>query len=228
VDVLLIEDDLELCDALSRMLASRGFQLVCCSSGQEGLSLARRRGFDALILDLSLPGLDGLDVLQRLRDGGSAVPVLVVTARAAVGERVLGLEVGADDYLSKPFDVEELVARLKALVRRSRGDVEIRCGNVRMDPDSGLFYNGMRPMDLSPREAALLKALIQRTGKAVSKEALHQAVFGSDHQETAGLVEVLAHRLRKRLANAAVELVTLRGLGYLLIDQATVAKEHAP
>ncbi|GAB4088683.1 response regulator transcription factor [Hydrogenophaga soli] len=225
MNLLLVEDDLDLCDALSRVLSSRGFQMVCCSSGLEGLALARRREFDAFILDLSLPGVDGLDVLQRLRDGGSQVPVLVVTARSAVGEKVIGLEAGADDYLSKPFDVEELVARVKALIRRRHGDEGLRCGNLSLEEASGVFYNGMRPLELSPREAALLKALMRRKGLAVSKESLHRSVFGPEAAEAPDAIEVLVHRLRKRLNNAAVELVTLRGLGYLLVDQLAMEKD---
>lgn len=219
MNVLLVEDDLDLCDALSRVLASRGFQLVCCSSGAEGLAMARRRNFDAVVLDLTLPDLDGLEVLQRLRFDEVRVPVLVMTARAAVGERVLGLESGADDYLSKPFDVEELVARVRALIRRSQGDEELRCGTLWLDAATGIFYSGLRPLEVSPRESALLKALMRRRGKAVTKEALRDAVFGAGAQESPDAVEVLVHRLRKRLATASVELVTLRGLGYLLIEQ---------
>ncbi len=226
--VLLVEDDLDLADALSQVLSARGFQVVCCADGLEALAMVRRHAFDAVVLDLNLPGIDGLELLQRLRDdaseGRSAVPVLVVTARGAVGERVQGLEGGADDYLAKPFDVTELVARLRALIRRSQGEEEWHCGNLRLDRASELFYNGLRPLELSPREAALLKALIMRRGQAVSKDSLHQAVFGSGATEAADAVEVLVHRLRKRIAGCAVELMTLRGVGYLLIDEAVVAK----
>jgi two-component system response regulator TctD len=207
------------------VLLSRGFQVVCCSTGLEGLALARRRSFDALILDLSLPGVDGLEVLQRLRDGDASVPVLIVTARGSVSDKVHGLEVGADDYLSKPFDVEELVARIKALIRRRHGDDDLRCGSLWLDAASGLFYSGMRPLDLSPRESSLLRALLERQGKAVSKDALRESVFGPDAVESSEAVEVLVHRLRKRLTSATVELVTLRGLGYLLIDQASMSQE---
>ena len=221
MNLLLVEDDLDLCDALSRVLTARGFQMVCCSTGLEGLAIARRRNFDACVLDLSLPGIDGLDVLQRLRDGGGKVPVLVVTARGAVADRVMGLEAGADDYLGKPFDV---VARLKALIRRGQGDEVLRCGNISLDAATGVFYDGMRPLDLSPREHALLKALMLRKGLAVSKSNLYAAVFGTDAGESSDAVEVLVHRLRKRLANSAAELVTLRGLGYLLIDQSDLNK----
>jgi DNA-binding response OmpR family regulator len=228
VKVLLVEDDLDLSDALSQVLNARGFQVVCCADGLEALAMARRHAFDAIVLDLTLPGIDGLDLLQRLRDDQNedraTVPVLVVTARGAVGERVQGLEGGADDYLAKPFDVTELVARLRALIRRSHGEEELHCGTLRLDRASDLFFNGLRPLELSPREGALLKALIARRGQAVSKDSLHEAVFGAGALEAADAVEVLVHRLRKRIAGCAVELMTLRGVGYLLIDEAVMAK----
>ncbi len=224
MSVLLIEDDLDLSEALSQVLSSRGFDLVCCADGLEALGMARRHGFDAIVLDLSLPGIDGLELLQRIRDDGSKVPVLIVTARAAVGERVLGLNAGADDYLAKPFDVVELEARLRALIRRSQGEEELHCGMLRLDRASGVFFKGLRPLDMSPREAALLRALMARRGQAVSKDALHEAVFGQANDGAADAIEVLVHRLRKRIAGACAELMTLRGVGYLLIDEAVVGK----
>ena len=229
VKVLMVEDDLDLADALSQVLSAHGFQVVCCADGLEALAIVRRHAFDAVVLDLTLPGIDGLELLQRVRGdqpnhGRNPVPVLVVTARGAVGERVQGLEVGADDYLAKPFDVTELVARLRALIRRSQGEEELHCGTLRLDRASDLFFNGLRPLELSPREAALLKALIARRGQAVPKDSLHEAVFGAGALEAADAVEVLVHRLRKRIAGCAVELMTLRGVGYLLIDEAVMAK----
>jgi DNA-binding response OmpR family regulator len=224
MDVLLIEDDLDLSQALSQVLRSRGLDLVCCADGLEALALARRHAFDAIVLDLSLPGIDGLELLQRIRADGSTVPILIVTARAAIGERVLGLNTGADDYLPKPFDVEELEARLRALVRRSQGEEELHCGTLRLDRASGVFFKGTRPLELSPREASLLKALMTRKGQAVSKEALYDAIFGEHSAGDVDAVEVLVHRLRKRLVGGCVELMTLRGVGYLLIDEAVVAR----
>lgn len=222
--VLLIEDDLDLSQALSQVLRSRGLDMVCCADGLEALALARHHAFDAIVLDLSLPGIDGLELLQRIRADGSTVPVLIVTARVAIGERVLGLNAGADDYLPKPFDVEELEARLRALVRRSQGDEELHCGTLRLDRASGVFFKGARPLELSPREASLLKALMTRKGQAVSKDALYDAVFGAYSAGDLDAVEVLVHRLRKRLVGGCVELMTLRGVGYVLIDEAVVAR----
>ena len=226
MNILLVEDDLNLVDALSRMLVARGFQVVCCADGAEALMMLRHRQFDAALLDLTLPGLDGLEVLQRLRDEGSRLPVLVMTARTAVEDRVLGLNSGADDYLSKPFDVEELVARLKALVRRSLGVEDFRCGALRLDLDKGRVFRGALPLEMPGRELALLKALMLHPGQAVAKEDLHQTVFGDEGQAGSDAIEVLVHRLRKRIQGSGASLVTLRGVGYYLMDDALAEKQE--
>jgi len=228
MNILLVEDDLSLVDALSRMLVARGFQIVCCADGTEALMMLRHRQFDAALLDLTLPGLDGLEVLQRLRDEGSRLPVLVMTARTAVEDRVLGLNSGADDYLSKPFDVEELVARLKALVRRSLGVEDFRCGALRLDLDKGRVFRGALPLEMSARELALLKALMLHPGQAVTKDDLHQTVFGDEGQAGSEAIEVLVHRLRKRIQGAGASLVTLRGVGYYLMDDTLAEKQDTP
>lgn len=228
MQLLLVEDDLDLVDALSRVLASRGLAPVCCADGQEALALVRKRSFDVIVLDLSLPGMDGLDFLQRIRDAGMRVPVLVVTARGSTGERVQGLTVGADDYLTKPFDTEELVARIKALVRRSQGVEEFRCGHLQLDTATGTLMRSGRPLDIAPREAAMLRTLISRPGRPVSRDDLFAAVFGDDASQQADAVDVLAHRLRKRLVGSGTTLLTMRGVGYLLVDElASPAQEPA-
>ena len=217
--VLMVEDDLALGDALGRVLQARGFEVTRCADGGEALAMFRRRSHDVVLLDLSLPGMDGMEVLRLMRDGGSSVPVLVMTARGAVQDRVLGLNEGADDYLTKPFDIEELAARLKALVRRSHGAPELRCALLRVDGATGVVYRGAAPLDVSTRELALLKALLARPGQAVGKEELHRAVFG-DETVGADAIEVLVHRLRKRIQGSGAQLVTLRGVGYLMVDEA--------
>ncbi len=228
MQLLLVEDDLDLVDALSRVLASRGLAPVCCADGQEALALVRKRSFDVIVLDLSLPGMDGLEVLQRIRDAGMRVPVLVVTARGTPVERVQGLTVGADDYLTKPFDTEELVARIKALVRRSQGVEEFRCGHLQLDTATGAVMRSGRPLDIAPREAAMLRTLITRPGRPVSRDDLFAAVFGDDASQQADAVDVLAHRLRKRLLGTGTTLLTMRGVGYLLVDElASPAQEPA-
>ena len=148
--VLIVEDDLALGDALGRVLQARGFEVTRCADGGEALAMFRRRSHDVVLLDLSLPGMDGMEVLRLMRDGGSSVPVLVMTARGAVQDRVLGLNEGADDYLTKPFDIEELAARLKALVRRSHGAPELRCALLRVDGATGVVYRGAAPLTYRP------------------------------------------------------------------------------
>ena len=222
--LLLVEDDDAIASALRMHLEEAGFRLHREADGRLAMATIARQRFDLVLLDVMLPGADGWEVCRHLRAHHADVPVIMLSARSSEAHRVLGLELGADDYLAKPFDVTELVARLRALIRRSQGEEEWHCGNLRLDRASELFYNGLRPLELSPREAALLKALIMRRGQAVSKDSLHQAVFGSGATEAADAVEVLVHRLRKRIAGCAVELMTLRGVGYLLIDEAVVAK----
>jgi DNA-binding response OmpR family regulator len=223
--LLLVEDDFDLSGVLSRSLSSRGFELLCCADGIEALAAARKKRFDVIVLDLSLPGLDGLELLQRLRGDGNLTPVLVLTARGAVGERIAGLDAGADDYLAKPFDLDELIARLGALTRRLGRDGELRCGQLRYEAASNAFYRDQSPLDLSPREAELLKSLMSRVDHVVSKEALRRAVF--DDATHVDAVEVLVHRLRKKLQGASVEILTLRGVGYLLCDDASTAAQKA-
>ncbi|MNV05978.1 Transcriptional regulatory protein tctD [compost metagenome] len=224
--LLLVEDDFDLAGALSRSLVARGFEVLCCADGKEALAAARRTAFDVITLDLSLPGLDGLEVLRRLRDGGSTTPVLALTARAAVTDRVAGLEAGADDYLAKPFDLDELVARLRALTRRVGRDGQLRCGALHRDPASGAFYNEALPLELSQREAELLRLLMSRIDRVVSKEELRTQVFANtDEQVQADAVEVVVHRLRKKLVGTNAEIVTLRGVGYLLCDADSMAAQ---
>lgn len=216
--LLLVEDDIDLAGALTRVLSRRGFEVVGTRDGIEALTLCRHHAFAAILLDLSIPGIDGLRVLQRLRDAGNATPVLILTARGAVGDRVVGLNAGADDYLAKPFDLDELEARVRALIRRRGGDREIRCGQLRYDPSSGTCYQGARPLDLSPREGALLKALIAQPGHGITKERLAALVFPAGEDVQADAIEVVVHRLRRKLAGSGAEIMTLRGVGYLLAE----------
>lgn len=221
--LLLVEDDVDLVQALTRALAGRGFEVVSCGDGNEALVLARRHRFDAMVLDLSLPGLDGLHVLQRLRRSDHLTPVILLTARGAVGERVAGLNAGADDYLAKPFDLDELEARLRALIRRHQGEGDWRCGHLRCERVGGALFLGERPLDLAPREAALLRALIASAGRAVGKDKLLGDVFaGEAEAPQPDAIEVVVHRLRKRLAGAAADIVTLRGVGYALAEDKAV------
>jgi DNA-binding response OmpR family regulator len=225
--LLLVEDDFDLSGALGKSLAARGFDVLCCADGIEALAAARKKPFDVLVLDLTLPRLDGLELLQRLRSDGNRVPVIVLTARGAVSERVAGLNAGADDYLAKPFDLDELVARLGALTRRLGRDGELRCGQLRYEPASNAFYNHEVPLDLSPREGDLLRSLMSRVDHVVPKEELRIAVFGDNDETHVDAIEVIVHRLRKKLQRASVEILTLRGVGYLLCDDASAVAQAA-
>jgi two-component system, OmpR family, response regulator TctD len=220
--LLLVEDDPSMRSTLARSLGRRGFQVSACGDGSQALALWRAAPPDVVVLDLSLPGLDGLQVLEHARRAGLATPVLILTARGTVGDRVLGLNAGADDYLPKPFDLDELEARLRALARRAAGPLgealppRTTLGGLEHDKESGAFYHAGQVLELTPREAALLQALMARPGHAVAKERLFELVFPGEADVQYEAVEVVVYRLRKKLAPTGVALVTLRGLGYLL------------
>ena len=220
--ILLVEDTPELSLWVGTALRQAGVQVSFARDGWEAQNaLAPGHGFNAVLLDLQIPGPDGLDILQGLRARGDAVPVLILTARASVPDRVQGLNMGADDYLPKPFDLSELEARLAALLRRPGR--EMRADQWRLGPLSAsaasqeVLHAGV-PMSLTPRETAALRVLLRSAPKTVSKEKLHEAVFGPDGGELEA-VEVLIHRLRKKLdalPEPRVSIATFRGLGYLL------------
>ncbi len=222
--VLLVEDDPTMHSTLRRALGRRGMQVDGCDDGSRALAAWRAASPDVVVLDLTLPGLDGLQVLELARRGGLETPVLILTARGTVGDRVIGLNIGADDYLPKPFDLDELVARINALGRR-RPDAASpvasappRVGDLRFERDSGAFYCRDAVLELTPRESALLQVLIARPGHAVSKERLFELVFPGTSDVQYEAIEVVVYRLRKKLAHTGAALMTLRGLGYLLKD----------
>jgi two-component system, OmpR family, response regulator TctD len=225
--VLLIEDNEAMRTTLARALANKGMHIDTCAHGLDALEAWRNANADIVLLDLSLPGRDGLQVLADARAQGLTTPVLILTARGTVGDRVLGLNTGADDYLPKPFDLDELEARVRALVRAAGRKTEASsaadattarrsAGKLSMDKSSGAFYLHDAPMDLSTREAALLAGLFERLGQAVTKEKLFTRVFPGAQDVQYEAIEVVAYRLRKKLLSTGVKLVTLRGLGYLL------------
>ncbi len=222
MQLLLVEDDAALHTSLERTFTRLGWRVDVCNDGRLALSRWRALKPDVVLLDLSLPGRDGLQILQQARDEGLATPVLIITARGTVGDRVLGLNAGADDYLAKPFDLDELEARLRALHRRhSETYAESGSGThessvLRYDKESGTVSHGSQVMELTPRELALLKALLARPGHAVSKERLFDLVFPGQSEVQFEAIEVVAYRLRKKLQPTGARLTTLRGLGYLL------------
>jgi len=219
--VLLVEDDPSMQTALKRTLQNRGMDVELCGDGRLALERWKSAPPDVVMLDLTLPGMDGLLVLEQARNAGLATPVLILTARGTVGDRIIGLNTGADDYLPKPFDLDELEARLRALHRRrapAAGDAAEPplIGGLRWDRQSGAIHFRDEILELAPRESALLQALLARPGHAVPKERLFELVFPGEADVQYEAIEVVVYRLRKKLAPTGVKLVTLRGLGYLL------------
>lgn len=224
--LLLVEDDATMQATLDRSLSRRGFRVYPCGDGLQALGQWRSIRFDVVLLDLTLPGLDGLQVLAQARKSGLNTPVLIATARGTVGDRIMGLNLGADDYLPKPFDLDELEARLRALVRRratqtsAHDDVDefgsIQLGTLRYEKSSGAIYHINEAMDLTPRERKLLQTLLLKHGHAVSKEKLFEVVFPGQADVQYEAIEVVVYRLRKKLQASGVTLMTLRGLGYLI------------
>ncbi|MDD2919910.1 response regulator transcription factor [Rhodoferax sp.] len=220
--LLLIEDDTALHTALSRSLNRIGWQVEVCVDGRAALPRWRASHPDVVLLDLTLPGRDGLAVLQQARDEGLTTPVLILTARGTVGDRVQGLNAGADDYLPKPFDLDELEARVRALLRRhpelhdTSGASQNESAGLRYDPESKAIHHAGQVLDLSSRELAMLRALLARAGQAVTKERLFELVFPGQAEVQFEAIEVVAYRLRKKLQGTGATLTTLRGLGYLL------------
>ena len=224
--LLLVEDDAIMRSALERTLSRRGILIEACGDGLVALEKWRAMSFDVILLDLTLPGLDGLQVLAQARQSGLNTPVLIATARGTVGDRIMGLNLGADDYLPKPFDLDELEARLRALVRRRGTQISnlddtdefgsIQLGALRFEKSSGAIYHLSEAMDLTPRERKLLQTLLLKHGHAVSKEKLFEVVFPGQADVQYEAIEVVVYRLRKKLQSCGVTLMTLRGLGYLI------------
>src|SRR5688572_3279653 len=210
--LLLVEDDPAMQATLRRTLEKRGMRVELCGDGSAALERWRQAPPDVVLLDLTLPGMDGLRVLEEARRGGLKTPVLVLTARGTVGDRILGLNTGADDYLPKPFDLDELEARLRALQRRRNpegADADAPAlGGLRLDRESGSVHWRDGILELAPREAAMLQALLARPGHAVTKERLFELVFPGEADVQYEAIEVVAYRLRKKLAPTGVKLVT--------------------
>ena len=222
--LLLVEDHIELSRWLAKALRDAHLSVECALNGADADALLHTQDYALVILDLTLPKMDGLEVLKRLRARGGArgkTPVLILTARGGLNERVQGLNLGADDYLAKPFELAELEARVKALLRRSQGNEAVVhvCASLQFDTVTRMFSYGGAPLALTPREHALLEALITRAGRAVPKEKLFDEVFKLDDDVNLDAIEIYIHRLRKKLdavASGGAAITTLRGIGYLL------------
>lgn len=216
--ILIVEDDPVLADGLTRSLRHGDYAVDCVNDGAAADHVLAAQSYDLVILDLGLPGLDGFEVLRRLRRRGASVPVLVLTARDGLSERVKGLDLGADDYMIKPFDLPELEARVRALIRRglSGGGSELTNGSLVLDTAGRRATLGGDPLDLSARELGVLEVLMLRSGRVVSKEQLADQLYGWDEEVGPNAIEVYVHRLRRKLEPAGVSIRTIRGLGYLL------------
>lgn len=211
-EVLLVEDDAELATLVSRVLSGEGYRVTTAPDGQRGLHLGLTRAYDVLVLDRGLPAIEGLDLLGRLRAGGVVTPVLVLSARGSTQDRVDGLDAGAEDYLAKPFEVVELLARLRALLRRHRDhSASLQLGARRLDLASRTVCGpGVEEVALSEREAALMAVLAGRPTQVFSRRDLLHRVFGDAESET--VVDTYVHYCRRKLGRSAIR--TVRGLGY--------------
>lgn len=216
--ILLVEDEREMAAWLERALAQSGFLPEHAPDAQTAEYMLAGAGYDAVVMDLRLPDKHGLVLLREMRNRGDVTPVLILTAQGALQDRVRGLNLGADDFLTKPFALEELEARLAALVRRSRGRKvpQMECGSLLYDSESRAFSLDGAILHLTPREHAALAVLVTRSGMPVEKNLLFSRVFEHDSDSSPDAIEVVLHRLRKKLAGSDVHIVTVRGLGYML------------
>ena len=216
--ILLVEDNKVLADWLSRTLRKQLYAVDCVDNGADADFVLRTEAYDLVLLDLALPKLDGHEVLRRLRERGNATPVLVLTADNTTRSRVTELDHGADDYVAKPFDVEELEARIRVLLRRSAhvSNPQVACGDLVYLGGSREFTLTGRPLTLTPRERTVLEVLILKAGATVSKATLGQSLPSVEDGVSADAIEIYVHRLRKKLESSDATIVTLRGLGYVL------------
>lgn len=217
MNVLLIEDDVLIGDSIRQALSSENFAVTWRRSGISIESELAATRYDAILLDLTLPGRDGIDVLKSIRHARIDVPVLILTARDTVAARVQGLDVGADDYLVKPFDFDELLARVRALVRRARGRRQLAyiSDNIVLDTDARLASVDGQPVSLSAKEWAVVDLLVARPGTIFSRQGIEDRIYGNLGDVDSNVVEVHIHSLRRKLGQHAI--VNVRGLGYMVV-----------
>lgn len=220
VRILVVDDEPALQASLGRILRQAGYEVAAAADGPQALSAVGESAPDALVLDVMMPGLDGLEVTRRLRGMGDRTPVLLLTARQEVSDRVAGLDAGADDYLTKPFAVEELLARLRALLRRAGADdtAELRVGDIVLDPVAHRASRGDRPLDLTRTEFALLELFLGNPDRALTRTAIYEAVWGYDFGPASNSLDVYVGYLRRKTeAEGEPRVVhTLRGVGFIL------------
>jgi two-component system OmpR family response regulator len=218
VRILLVEDDAMLADAIARAFTQSAHAVDVVNSGEEADRALIAAGYDLVLLDISLPQIDGLEVLKRLRGRRSTVPVLIMTVRDALEDRIAGLDLGADDYIAKPFHLSELEARVRALIRRAHSGAssDILHGRLRLDMAGRRLFCDDRPIELSARELAVVELLLLRTGKVVTKQQIIDSLYGWEEVSSSNAVEVFIYRLRKKLESSGVDIRTIRGMGYLI------------
>lgn len=216
--LMLVEDDERLARGMAASLQAAGFAVDIFATGEEAVNVAPQEPYGAIILDLGLPDIDGLEVLGQLRARNVATPVIILTARGMIEDRIAGLDRGADDYMAKPFHPRELESRVRALIRRSQGtpDPVLRIGALELDRSSRTVTLNGRPLELRRRELAVLEALMGRPGKVVPKERLSAEVFNFDDAVAPNALEVYVGRLRRKLQPEGPSIRTVRGLGYMI------------
>jgi two-component system response regulator QseB len=214
--VLLVEDDGMIAQGLQTALRQAGFAVDWMRDGSSAAAALLSTEFDVVLLDLGLPHRDGIDVLRELRKRGNATPVIILTARDEIQHRIAGLDAGADDYIVKPFDLDEVMARMRSVMRRAsgRGDSSIQHGDLRLDLTSRTILRKGTPVNLSAHEYAVLEALLQRPGAVLSRTQLEDRLYGWDEQIGSNAVEVYIHGLRRKLGSDVIR--TLRGVGYFV------------
>ena len=214
--ILVVEDDPDLSRQLKQALADAGYAVDHAPDGEEGLYLGENEPYDAIVLDLGLPKIDGVSVLEQWRRANITTPVLILTARAAWSEKVSGFDAGADDYLTKPFHTEELLARLRALVRRAAGHAapSLSCGGLRLDPRAARASVNGEPLRLTSLEYRLLHYLMMHQGRVIGRSELVEHLYDQDFDRDSNTIEVFVGRLRKKIGQDRIE--TVRGLGYRL------------
>lgn len=216
--VLLAEDDDYLRNGLQMALKRKGYSVESVSTGTETQALLRTQIFDVVLLDLGLPGIDGTEILADFRKRGTDTPVILITARDALEDKIKGLDLGANDYLVKPFHVLELEARIRAALRKTNwgNKTVIEFGSLVLDTNSGALKAGEKDLDLTPKEATVLKALMARAGRVVSKRQIMDQVENWSDEINENAVEIVVHRLRKKLENSDIHISTVRGFGYMI------------
>jgi two-component system, OmpR family, response regulator QseB len=214
--VLLAEDDTMIAQGLQTALRQNGFAVDWMQDGRSAAGALRTSAFDVVLLDLGLPHRDGIEVLRELRKRGDPTPVIILTARDEIQDRIAGLDAGADDYIVKPFDLDEVTARIRSVLRRAagRGDPSIQHGELRLDPVARTVERGGLPVSLSAHEFSVLETLLQRPGAVLSRSQIEDRLYGWDEQIGSNAVEVYIHGLRRKLGSDAIR--TLRGVGYYI------------